>query len=138
MNKVLIEWKHLDVGGETCDRCFDTGTTLQKEVRRLNDGLQTKGVQVEWFETKLDKEDISQSNALYLNGKLIEEIIPIEITESYCGSCSDLLDEKAYCRSVIFEGQQYEDIPAMAIRKAVFMVLEMKDEGPSVLMMPGF
>lgn len=44
MNKVLIEWKHLDVGGETCDRCFDTGTTLQKEVRRLNDELQTKEV----------------------------------------------------------------------------------------------
>ena len=138
MNKVLIEWKYLDVGGETCDRCFDTGTTLQKEVRRLNDELQAKGVQVEWFETKLDKEDISQSNTLYLNGKLIEEIIPIEITESYCGSCSDLLDEKTYCRSVIFEGQQYEDIPAMAIRKAVFMMTGLEDEGPSVLMMPGF
>ncbi len=104
MNKVLIEWKHLDVGGETCDRCFDTRTTLQKEVRRLNDELQTKGVQVEWFETKLDKDDISQSNTLYLNGKLIEEIIPIEITESYCGSCSDLLDENTYCRSVILKG----------------------------------
>lgn len=40
MKKLKIEWRHLDVEGETCDRCYDTGDNLEREVRRLNIALQ--------------------------------------------------------------------------------------------------
>lgn len=28
MKTLEIEWRHLDVQGETCDRCYDTGENL--------------------------------------------------------------------------------------------------------------
>ncbi len=67
MKKLIIEWKHLDVEGETCDRCYDTGENLNQEVKRLNRTLQPKGIEVEWFETKLDNAQILQSNMLLFN-----------------------------------------------------------------------
>lgn len=138
METVRIEWKHLDVDGETCERCMDTGRTLAEEVLKLNEEFQDKGVQVEWFETKLGPEEVAISNALYFNGKGIEELISIEIVESYCSSCSDLVGHKTYCRSVFFEGHSYEDVPGEAIRKAVLRTLGLIEEGPGFLMMPGF
>jgi hypothetical protein len=57
MKKLIIEWKHLDVEGETCDRCYDTGENLANEVKRLNRSLQPKGIEVELLETKLDETD---------------------------------------------------------------------------------
>jgi|GEM_PF-3867605 type VI protein secretion system component Hcp len=62
MKKLIIEWQHLDVDGETCDRCYDTGETLTAEVKRLNRMLNPKGFEVEYIETKLDNTQISQSS----------------------------------------------------------------------------
>lgn len=35
MKTLKIEWRHLDVGGETCERCYDTGENLVNEVKRF-------------------------------------------------------------------------------------------------------
>lgn len=123
MKNLTIEWKHLDVEGETCDRCYDTGENLEQEVKRLNRALQPQGIQVEWVETKLDDTQIGQSNMLLFNGVPIEEILDIEIAENYCASCTNLLGKETYCRTVKFEGNEYEDIPAKAIRQAAYKVL---------------
>ncbi|MCM1565234.1 MAG: DUF2703 domain-containing protein [Dehalobacter sp.] len=127
MKTLKIEWKHLDVEGETCDRCYDTGENLANEVKRLNRALQPKGIEVEWIETKLDNTQIPQSNTLLFNGVPIEDILNIEVSENYCDSCTTLLGTKTYCRMVKYEGNEYEDIPAKAIRQAALKVLGMED-----------
>lgn len=130
MKTLTIEWRHLDVAGETCNRCYDTGENLNQEVKRLNRTLQPKGIQVEWFETKLDDTQIPQSNTILFNGIPIEDVLKIQVSENYCDSCTAILGNEAYCRTVIFEGYEYEDIPAKAIRQAAFKVLGIEEEKP--------
>ena len=119
MKTLKIEWKHLDVAGDTCDRCYDTGENLVNEVKRLNRALQPKGIEVELTETKLDDTQIPQSNMILFNEVPIEDILNIEVSKNYCGSCSTLLGTEIYCRTVTFEGIEYEDIPAKAIRQGI-------------------
>lgn len=123
MKKLKIEWKHLDVEGETCNRCYDTGENLNQEVKRLNRALKPQGIEVEWFETKLDDTEIPQSNTIFFNGVPIEDILNIKVSENYCDSCTALVGNETYCRTVIYEGNEYEDIPAKAIRQAALKVL---------------
>lgn len=54
MKKLIIEWKHLDIDGDTCDRCYDTGENLTNEIKRLNRNLKSKEIQVDFIDTKLD------------------------------------------------------------------------------------
>lgn len=123
MKTLKIEWKHLDVGGETCNRCYDTGENLVQEVKRLNKALQAEGIEVVLVETKLDDSQTSQSNIILFNGISIEEILNIQVSKNYCDSCSTLLGAKTYCRTVTYDGNEYEDIPAKAIRHAAYKVL---------------
>ncbi len=133
MKKLIIEWKHLDVKGETCDRCYDTGENLASEVKRLNRSLKPSGIDVEYIETKLDDTEIQKSNIILFNGIPIENILNIKVTENYCESCSALLGSKTYCRTIVFEGNEYEDIPAKAIRQAAYKImgLEKNNDKPS-------
>jgi hypothetical protein len=133
MKKLIIEWKHLDVEGETCERCYDTGENLTQEVKRLNRTLQPQGIEVEMIETRLDDTEIPQSNIILFNGVSIEDILNIEVSKNYCDSCSNLLGTDIYCRTVKYEGDEYEDIPAKAIRQAAFKVLgiEPKTKAPA-------
>lgn len=133
MKTLNIEWRHLDVGGDTCDRCYDTGENLANEVKRLKRALEPKGIEIVLTETKLDDSQIPQSNTILFNGVPIEEILNIEVSENYCDSCTALLGKETYCRAVKFEGNDYEDIPAKAIRQAAYKVLgveEPKQETP--------
>jgi hypothetical protein len=133
MKKLIIEWKHLDVEGETCERCYDTGENLTNEVKRLNRALQPQGIEVEMIETRLDDTEIPQSNIILFNGVSIEDILNIEVSKNYCDSCSNLLGIDIYCRTVKYEGNEYEDIPAKAIRQAALKVLgiEPKTKAPA-------
>ncbi|WP_296644065.1 DUF2703 domain-containing protein, partial [Romboutsia sp. 13368] len=123
-----IEWKHLDVDGETCDRCNDTRNTLYQTIRQLNIELHDKGIEVILSDKKLRDNQISKSNIILYNGVPIEEILDLKVSENYCASCSDLLGSKTYCRTVTYEGNEYEDIPAKAIRQAAFKVLGLVDD----------
>lgn len=127
MRTVTIEWRHLDVKGDTCERCFETGETLKAEVTRLNQALKSYDVHVEWFETKLDAANIEQSNMILINGRSIETIIQVKVEENYCGSCTDLVGGTSYCRSIVYCGKSYDDVPAFAIRDAVYKVLEINE-----------
>ena len=127
MKTLKIEWRHLDVEGETCNRCYDTGENLNQEVKRLKRALQPQGIEVELTEIKLDDNQISQSNTILFNGVPIEDILNIEVSENYCDSCTNLLGTSTYCRTVMFEGNEYEDIPAKAIRQAALKVLGIEE-----------
>lgn len=123
LKKLTIEWKHLDVEGETCDRCYDTGENLANEVTRMNKAFQPNGIIVEFLETKLDADSIPESNKMLFNGVPIENILDIEIFNNYCESCTSMLGKDIYCRAVRFEGNEYDDVPAKAIRQAAYKVL---------------
>ncbi|MDF2841353.1 MAG: hypothetical protein K0Q99_2125 [Clostridia bacterium] len=101
---------------------------IPQEVKRLNRSLQSQGIEVEWFETKLDDTKIPQSNSILFNGVPIEDILDIEVSKNYCDSCTDLLGTDTYCRTITFEGNEYEDIPAKAIRQAALKVLGIEDK----------
>jgi hypothetical protein len=123
MTKLIIEWKHLDVEGETCDRCYDTGENLVQEIKRLNRKLNSSGYEVILQETILNKDDVASSNIILFNGLPIEDIIEIKVSENYCESCSELINSEAYCRTITYDGNEYEDIPAKAIRHAAYKKL---------------
>jgi len=123
MTKLIIEWKHLDVEGETCDRCYDTGENLVQEIKRLNRKLISSGYEVILQETILNKDQVASSNIILFNGVPIEDIIELKVLENYCESCSDLIGSQTYCRTISYDGNEYEDIPAKAIRHASYKTL---------------
>lgn len=125
---LVIEWKHLDAAGETCDRCYDTGENLHTEIKRLQRKLNPKGIVIKLIETKLDETNVKESNQILMNGILIEEIIDLKVQENYCVSCSDLVGSEIYCRTIIFDGEEYDDIPAKAIRLAAMKALNLGEE----------
>jgi len=127
MNTLKIEWRHLDVAGETCNRCYDTGENLTQEVKRLSRAFQPLGIEVVLSETKLDDTQIPQSNTILFNSVPIEDILNIKVSENYCDSCTSLLGKETYCRTVIYEGNEYEEIPAKAIRQAAYKVLGLEE-----------
>jgi len=130
MQALNIEWRHYDVGGETCERCYDTGENLTNEVKRLKRVLESKGYEITLTETLLDEGQISQSNAILFNGVSIEDLLDIEVAENYCASCSSLTGKETFCRTVLFEGNEYEDIPAKAIRQAAYKALGLEPLSP--------
>jgi hypothetical protein len=46
MNRLEIEWRHLDKNGKTCDRCSDTGETVRAAFADLVKELEPKGWEV--------------------------------------------------------------------------------------------
>jgi hypothetical protein len=127
MKTLKIEWKHLDVSGETCDRCSDTGEILAQVVQELGVHLQEKGVLVELTETKLDDTQIPQSNMILFNGIPLEEILDIQVSENFCDSCTSLLGKDTFCRTIGYDGVTFEEIPAEAIRRAIEKILELEE-----------
>lgn len=117
MNKIIIEWKHFDKNGATCDRCSQTGDNLQEAIKDLQ-----KEFDIEFIETKLTEDQMSESNQIIINGKLIEDLIPdTKVGENFCSSCTDLTDNASDCRCrTINQGKTvFEDIPIELIKTAI-------------------
>jgi len=65
MKKLKIEWRHFETGGQTCERCGDTGAALRRVIDELE---RTEGVTIEYQETHLLASSIAQSNMVLFNG----------------------------------------------------------------------
>ncbi|HSH14042.1 MAG TPA: DUF2703 domain-containing protein, partial [Desulfurivibrionaceae bacterium] len=76
MKTITIEWLHLDVAGETCRRCGDTGSELAQVVERLRSECAPRGVDILFKETLLTAEQIDRSNSILINGVPLERILP--------------------------------------------------------------
>ena len=124
--KVLnIEWNHLDLNRGTCLRCSETGKTLRQVIIELQKELKSKGIKINFIETKLSEKDIQQSNMILINGKPLEYILyGARVAENYCSSCSCLTGSETYCRTIQYNEKTYEEIPEEIIQKAVFKILE--------------
>ena len=125
MKTLEIEWKHLDVEGKTCNRCSETGDSLQEIIEELAEECKSLGWELKLKESTLAAKDISESNAILFNGKPIEELIPeARASESHCGSCSEIVGKTTSCRTVEVEGTIYGGIPASLIRKEVCQITQ--------------
>jgi hypothetical protein len=120
MKLLTIEWRHLDEKGDTCLRCSETGKTLHQVIAELKKELKTKNVKIILKETKLTKTQIEQSNMILVNDTPLEQILSgVNISQNYCSSCSCLTGNDTYCRTIEYNGKQYEEIPETIIRRAV-------------------
>lgn len=121
MKKLEIEWKHLELEGNTCVRCSDTGEALYVVVAKLAEECRPCGWEITLKETPLSEKEIPESNIILLNGKRMEAILPeAKAGESHCESCCEITGTASTsCRTVEFGGASYEGIPAWLIRRAV-------------------
>jgi hypothetical protein len=121
MKTLNIEWRHFETGGQTCDRCGDTGASLRRVIEEL---ARTEGVTIEFHETHLLASSIAQSNMVLFNGVPLEELLDgAEISSNECCSCSCLIGEDTECRTLLYQGKTYEDIPEELIREAALKAL---------------
>lgn len=125
MKQLSVEWRHIEEGGNTCSRCSDTGTTLKEAIKSLSEECLPSGWEIIFMETKLAPEDIAESNMLLFNGVPIEDILPdAGASESYCPSCCKFTGMPTSCRTVEYESQSYEAIPASLIRQAACAIMQ--------------
>ncbi len=123
MREVTVEWLHLDVDGNTCNRCGDTGAEVAAAVAGLRRECAPAGVAIRLVETRLDGADIARSNLVRVDGVPVEELVPGgEASTSPCGSCSDLTGREESCRTVVRFGAVHETVPRELIREAVCRV----------------
>jgi len=122
MNKIKIEWKHFDKDGKTCVRCSQTGSNLSEAITQIKQDTEFKGARIDYKETKLPENRMSESNQVLINGVLIETLLPnTNAGENYCDSCSDLIDDPSGCNCrTINQGHTiHEDIPVELIKQAI-------------------
>ncbi len=123
MKTVTVEWKHLEQGGKTCDRCAATGKGIVELVRELQAECRPKGVEIVLIETKLTAAEIGQSNLICINGVPLERVLPLaSASESPCCSCGDLTGQAESCRTIVWQGETHEAIPPTLIRQAICRV----------------
>jgi len=123
MKTVVVEWKHLDKDGRTCDRCAETGLGVAEVVRNLAAECRGKGVEIVFRETLLAADEINQSNLILINGVPVEEILPdARASESCCCSCGDLTGKDEVCRTIVRFGVEHEAIPPQMVREAICRV----------------
>lgn len=120
MPTITIEWLHLEVAGQTCRRCGDTGRELAREIERLRQECAPRGVTLVCRETLLPPERIAESNTILIDGVPLETLLPqAAAATSCCDSCGDLTGRPEKCRTLVHLGQVHEAIPRELIRQAV-------------------
>ena len=124
MKKLLIEWKHFDKNGKTCHRCLDTGKSLKRAARKLQEDFGGRGVKITVKKILLTKDTIAQSNTLYFNSNPLEDVLAgMTVSSRQCESCSCLARESVDCRTIHYQGKTFEEIPEELIRTAALKVM---------------
>ncbi len=118
-----IEWKHLRVAGETCERCSGTIATIRQVLEDLRKEGRLTGVKVRVRETPLPPDRIAESNEVLINGTPIEQVLSAGVGTTSCPSCASLTGEPSCCRTVELEGEVYEELSGSIIRRAILAVL---------------
>lgn len=115
----------MDINGNTCNRCSNTGQELKKVIGQLNRECNGKKIKVEFNEIKLTEKEITESNEVLINGVKIEDILPkAQASESHCPSCCKFTGKETNCRVIEINDVFYETISANLIRKAVCKIAQ--------------
>jgi len=120
MKTLHIEWKNVNLQGQTCERCGDTGATLRDVVAGMNRSCCGERTRFELTETKLGKAGVPESNMILIEGRPLESFLSAaQATTTPCASCGDLLGEPTDCRAIEADGTTHDAIPAELIRAAL-------------------
>jgi Cd2+/Zn2+-exporting ATPase len=119
MTPLVVEWRHLSVGGETCERCGTTGNNVRSAVEAMRPVLAAMGIALEFREVELPPEEIAHSNEVLIDGTLVEDLLGGTAAVSDCPSCGDLVGEPCSCRTVEVAGQVHEELPESMIAAAI-------------------
>lgn len=118
MKTLMIAWQRLLEDGQTCPRCGSTETEVVKAVELLTQSLTPLGVAVVLEKSELSSEQFAQaplqSNAIRIDGKLLEEWVGGETGQS---PCSDVCGPND-CRTMAVGSEVFEVIPTELIVKA--------------------
>lgn len=127
--ELVIEWKHTGKDVEkTCEPCEETGMTLAAVLAEIRMLLEMEGITVRVVETVLPDETVAEPDSLLFNGVPIEELLEgVEVTATSC-SCDtcDTCGEEAECRTLRYNGEEYEAIPPDLIGRAAVRALELE------------
>lgn len=129
--ELVIEWKH--IGNEiekTREEFEETGMTLAAVLAEIRMLLEMEGVAVRMVETVLPDEVAMEPERLLFNGVPVEELLEgVEVTATSCScasceSCETCGEEEAECRTLRYNGEEYEAIPPELIGRAAVKALE--------------
>jgi len=130
LRAIVVEWRHLDVGGRTCDRCRDTGEALRAAVAALEDVCADRGVRLEIREVRLEPFDVAGSNSIFVDGVPLERFLPGgHATATCCDSCADLLGAPVDCRALTLGDKVHEALPEAVLSKALRAALRAREAG---------
>lgn len=124
MKNITIEWLHYDKEGETCTRCNNTGANIKNVIKQFQTDSSFKNIKIKYLETKLDADEMPNSNTILINGQKLEDILGASVSDNFCHSCSCLAGRGSNCRTVKYAGISYETIPIELIIKAIHVELK--------------
>lgn len=108
--QVTVEFDHLVVDGETCDRCGDTREAVRAAVADARAVLPASLVDLTLVERELPAGRLAESNRVLVNGRPAEEWLGGTSVMSDCPSCSDLVGESVCCREIEVGGVRTEAV----------------------------
>lgn len=128
--ELVIEWKH--IGNEiekTREEFEETGMTLAAVLAEIRMLLEMEGVAVRMVETVLPDEVAMEPERLLFNGVPVEELlegVEVTATSCSCASCDscETCGEGGECRTLRYNGEEYEAIPPELIGRAAVKALE--------------
>ena len=119
MKTLTIRWRRLvNEAGQTCNRCRDTGETIETAFKKLQKALAELGIQAslesETINPTAFRKDPVQSNRIWISGRPLEEWIGAAVGQSRCCSvCGD-----SECRTLLIGKNTFETIPEELIIRA--------------------
>ncbi len=122
MKTLTIRWQRLiNERGQTCDRCRDTGETIEIVFKKLQRALAELGIKVKLESKTIDlktfRRDPLESNRMWISGRPLEEWIGATVGQSRCCNvCGD-----SDCRTISIDRNMFETIPEELIIKACLL-----------------
>jgi hypothetical protein len=119
MKTLTIQWQRLiNESGQTCDRCRNTGDTVETAFKKLQKALAELSIQVKLETKTIDytafKKDPLQSNQIWISEKPLEEWLGGTVSQSQCCDvCGD-----SECRTISIGTNTFETIPENLIIRA--------------------
>ncbi len=135
MTPLEVEWQHLAVEGETCERCGATGTNVRAAVEAMRPVLGAMGIALELREVELPPGEIAHSNEVLIDGTLVEDLVGGTAAVSDCPSCGDLVGAPCSCRAVKVGDEEHEELPEAMIAAAIMTAADRRS-GPSCCAAP--
>ena len=119
MKHLIIRWQRfVNENGQTCNRCSNTGSTVDNAYEKLKKSLAELGIKVELKKEALGFsafiKDPLQSNRIWIGERPLEEWVGATVGKS---KCCDVCSESE-CRTISINQDTFENIPEDLIIKA--------------------